>query len=546
MEFAIRQVTIGEALAAVAAEHGARPALIDRDGGAVLSHAELAAAIDRAARGFLALGIAPGDRVALWAPNLPEWLIAFFGLARVGALAVPIDPGAPLETAGFILAQSESRALVTLAEADGRLRRQARRALEECATVERLIVIGDRAAEAVAGETLWEELLAAGEELPQRELAARQAAVRPDDPTAVMYTSGTTGAPKGVVLDHLGLVNKSLAATERQGIGPGDRLALFFPLFHMFGNTCIALAGLLRGACLVMAGRRFDPAAVLAAVAAERCTAVYGSPSMLIALLDHPRFRPEQWSAVKKGIVGGAPCPMELMRRLVGQIGVAGITVAWGITEAASWITMTHPQDPIERRVATIGRPLPCCEVKIVDPATGEPLGPGRTGELCTRGLIMREYFKLPAATAAAVDRDGWLHTGDLGEMDPEGYVRITGRLKEVIVRRGTTIYPVEVEEVIYRLPEVSEVQVFGFPLPEGDMEAAAWIRLKEGCRLTESAVARHVAHHLPEAQRPRFYKFVDAFPTTASGKIQKFKLAELARREYSASDPAAPRDTLD
>jgi fatty-acyl-CoA synthase len=533
MAYTIRRQPIGQALAEVAARHAGRPALVATETGATFSHADLLRATESAARGFLGLGIAPGDRVALWAPNVPEWLLAFFGLARIGAVAVPIDPGAPPSTANFILSQSECRAVVTLAEEDGRLRDAARRASAEIPGLERVVTIGGPETGAPDGELSWERMLAGGREVPERTLAARSAGVRPEDPTAIMYTSGTTGLPKGVVLNHLGLVNKSLCATERQGIAAADRLCLFFPLFHMFGNTCIALAGLLRGACLVMAGRRFDPPAVLSSIAAERCTAVYGSPSMLIALLDHPRFRPEHWATVKKGIVGGAPCPMELMRRLVREIGVAGITVAWGITEASSWITMTHPQDPIERRVATIGRPLPCCEVKIVDPASGAELPPGRTGELCTRGLVMTEYFKLPAATAAAVDRDGWLHTGDLGEMDAEGYVRITGRLKEVIVRGGATIFPVEIEEVIYRLPEVSEVQVFGFPHPELGMEAAAWIRLKAGCRLPLAAVAAHVARSLPAEQRPRHYKFVDSFPATASGKIQKFKLAELALAEY-------------
>jgi fatty-acyl-CoA synthase len=492
--------------------------------------------MESAARGFLSFGIAPGDKVALWAPNVPEWLWAFLGLARIGAITVPIDPGAADESVDYILRQSESRALVALAEDDGS---RLERIVQAGPAGMREVIVIDRPGACGAGRTAlgWEAMLAEGAKLPPSRLQDAAAAVRPEDAVAIMYTSGTTGKPKGVVLDHRGLIEKSRHATERQGIGSQDRLCLFFPLFHMFGNTCIALSGLLRGAALVMACRRFDPGAILEAIAQERCTAIYGSPSMLIALLDHPRFRREDWASLKKGIIGGAPCPMELMRRIVEDIGVSEITVAWGITEASSWVTMTQPDDPIDRRVSTIGRPLPCCEVKIVDPRTGQGLEAGRQGELCTRGAVMRGYFNLPAATAAAIDRDGWLHTGDLGVMDAGGYVRITGRLKDVIERSGTSIYPVEVEEVIYRLPEVSEVQVFGFPSgADAGMEVAAWIRLRAGERLSIAAVADHVARHLPAEARPRYYKFVSGFPMTASGKIQKFRLAEMARAEYAPS----------
>jgi fatty-acyl-CoA synthase len=335
-------------------------------------------------------------------------------------------------------------------------------------------------------------------------------------------------------LDHLGLINKSLVATERQGVSAGDSLCLFFPLFHMFGNTCIALAGLLRGAALVMPGSSFDPETILAAVASQGCTAIYGSPSMLIALIDHPRFRKQDWQTVTKGIIGGAPCPMELMRRIVGDIGVADITVAWGITETASWITMTRPQDPIELRVSTIGTPLACNEVKIVDPRSGDALPAGRQGELCTRGFLMKEYYRMPAATAAAIDRDGWFHTGDLGTMDANGYVRITGRLKDVIERAGVEIFPVEIEEVIYELPEVSEVQVFGFPHADKGQQVAAWLKVKEGARLSLDAVADHVGRRVPPAKQPRHYKIVNAFPMTGSGKVQKYKMAALAAQEYN------------
>jgi fatty-acyl-CoA synthase len=257
---------------------------------------------------------------------------------------------------------------------------------------------------------------------------------------------------------------------------------------------------------------------------------------MLIALIDHPQFQKSDWTSLSRGIIGGAPCPMELMRRILEDIGVSEITVAYGITEASSWITMTHPQDPIELRVSTIGTPLACNEVKIIDPGTGERLPSEQQGEICTRGFLMKEYYKMPAATATAIDRENWFHTGDLGVIDQKGYIRIAGRLKDVIVRDGVEIYPVEVEEIIYTLPQIPEVQVFGFPHPQMGQEVAAWIKAKEGAQVSLAAVAAHVQARLPAAKIPRYFKIVSEFPMTGSGKVQKFKMAEMAQKEYGSS----------
>ena len=523
--------SIGGLISDIAQTNSDRDALVHAEAGQRYNYRDLVLEVDRAAKGLINLGIRPGDKIALWSANVPQWMIAFLGLAKLGAITVPIDPAATTDNLYYILEQSESRGLIVAGSDDSRgMLTAASAARGEIPLLEHVIVINGRSDR---DSSSWNELIAAGETTAPATMAKISAAVKPEDPVAIMYTSGTTGQPKGVVLDHLGLINKSMVSTDRQGISADDRLCLFFPLFHMFGNTCIALAGLLRGATLVMPCRSFDPAKVLTAIPGEKCTAIYGSPSMLIALIDNPKFARDDWVTLSKGIIGGAPCPMELMRRIVEDVGVSDITVAYGITETSSWITMTHPADAIELRVSTIGRPLACNEVKIVDPASGRELAPDQQGELCTRGFLMKEYYKMPAATAAAVDRDKWFHTGDLGTMDPDGYVRISGRVKDVIMRDNIELYPVEIEETIYMLPDVSEVQVFGFPDQNKGQEVAAWIKLKENSKLSIDAVAAHVRDRLPAAQHPKYYKIVSELPMTGSGKVQKFIMALLAEEEY-------------
>ncbi|MBW2095027.1 MAG: AMP-binding protein [Deltaproteobacteria bacterium] len=527
----IVQKTIAQAVEAIARKHALDDAIIHTEMGIRSTYGRLLEEIDCIAAGIIKHGIVKGDKVAVWAPNIPEWIISMLALAGIGAVTVPIDPGAGKEHLRYVLDHAECRGFI-MAESpekssNGELLQEIR---AELPNLTRVFVIGD---DAYPDTVSWAEVRAAGQGMNLVALNQAEETISPDDPVAIMYTSGTTGKPKGVVLDHLGLINKSLASTERQGITDTDRLCLFFPLFHMFGNTCIALAGLLRGATLVMPCKSFDPSRILEAIARERCTAIYASPSMVISLLEHPAFEKRDWQSLRKGIIGGAPCPMELMKRLVEDTGVTHITVGYGITETSSWITMTHPEDPIDLRVSTIGKPLACNEVKIVHPATGENLPPKNQGEICTKGFLMKEYYKMPGATNAAVDREGWFHTGDLGEMDENGYVRITGRLKDVIIRDGTEIYPVELEEVIYQLPDVTEVQVFGFPDAKRGQEIAAWIKLKQGSRLSIAEISAHVQKNVDPALAPRFYKIVTDFPTTRSGKVQKFKLAEMAAREY-------------
>jgi len=525
--------TIGQMFNDIAGKVPNREALIHTDVNIRYNYSLLLWEVDRAAKGLITMGIEPGDRVALWAPNIPEWIVAQLALCKIGAIFVPVDPGAGLKELQFLLEQSESKAIIMARGLEDEeyidLFLEAR---DQVPCLEHVVLISR---ESHSEMVLWTELLGMGEDPDSRSLEERETLVTPEDPVAIMYTSGTTGAPKGVMLDHLGLINKSLASAKRQGLTEEDRLCLFFPLYHMFGNTCIALTGLLAGATLVMPCLAFDPSKVLKAVCKEKATAVYGSPSMMIALLDHPEFKKKRWASVKRGIIGGAPCPMELMKRIVQDVGVSNITVGYGITETSSWITMTHPQDPLELRASTIGTPLECNQVKIVNPATGRTVRPDTQGELCVKGLLMKGYYKMPAATASAVDKQGWFHSGDLGVIDEKGYVRITGRLKEVILRAGVPIHPAEVEEILYSLPEVSEVQVFGFPHEELGQEVAAWIKLKKGAKFTLEDLIRYAKRKIDKAKVPRHFKFVREFPMTRSGKIQKFKLAEMAVKEYAS-----------
>ena len=523
--------TIGQMLEKVSQQFPRNEALVHTGAGVRYNYTLLWWEAERAARGLIQMGVEPKDKVAIWAPNIPEWITSMLALTRMGAVMVPIDPGAQRDDLRFVLENSGCKAVIMAKGLEGEEYVDTMLQVRgELPALENAFVVADTSYPEMIP---WAELTAKGDSLDSSSLRQREARISPDDPVAIMYTSGTTGTPKGVVLDHLGLINKSIFSTARQGLTPDDRLCLFFPLFHMFGNTCIALAGLFTGASLVMPCQTFDPSKILAAIHKERCTAIYCSPSMLISLVDHPEFQKKHWRSVTKGTVGGAPCPIELMRRLVKDIGVTDITVSYGITEASSWLTMTHPKDPIELRVSTIGTPLECNEVKIVDPVSGETLPPKTQGELCTKGYLMKEYYKMPAATASAIDQDGWFHTGDLGEMDEKGYVKITGRLKDVIVRDGVEIYPVDLEEVLYRLPEVSEAQVFGFPHPKKGQEVAAWVKLKEGSRLSTDDIARHARDHLDAAKVPAFFKIVTEYPMTRSGKIQKFKLGEMAAREH-------------
>ena len=531
----IERSTIGAWLNWVARTRADQEALVHHQRGIRYTYGELLDRSGRLARGLLALGIQKGDPVALWGPNRPEWVLAQLALARTGAVLTALDPGHGPEDLRYALSQAGVKAVLTSEGPNGAYLEMLRSLAPDfwktkAVTENTLPTLRSIITFSETGSPLpsFQELSDWGERVSPSQLRAREDSLEPEDPLMLLFTSGTTGKPKGVVVYHLGILNKSLASTERMGLGSKDRLCLFFPLFHMFGNTCICLSGLIRGAALVIPSDQFDPPEVIAALTQERCTAVYGSPAMFVALLEAPEFKELQPGNLRTGIVGGAPCPLALMQRIVDEMGVRELAIAYGITEASSWVTQTLPDDPLELRVSTIGKALPHCEVKIVDPLTGEDLPDGQPGEICTRGLLMKGYYQNPEATARVIDREGWYHTEDLGTRDARGYFRITGRLKDVIVRDGKEILPTEIEDGVYKLPGVALVQAFGVPDPVSGERLAVWVKAKEGFSLTEETVRTHCRELLPEALLPDYIRLVDDFPMTRSGKMQKFKMREM------------------
>ncbi|MHB9099150.1 MAG: AMP-binding protein [Syntrophales bacterium] len=538
------RITIGELFDEVASRFPAGDALIDIPKGRRYSYRELSAIVNQLARGFLKLGIGQGEHLALWTPNISEYIITELAAAKIGAILVSVDTNAQTPQLEYLLRQSDSRSLILSegikgAEYTGMIRRlcpevgssePGRLDCPALPELKRLIVISE---ETCPGMRTWEEILESGRDVPDLLLSERQSSCREDDVVTLLYTSGTTGAPKGVMSTHGGIINTTLASAENQRLTEKDRLCLSVPLAHMFGCICVTLAALIKGAAIVIPAETFDPGKFLEAITKERCTAIYGSPGAFIAMMEHPGYAPGNLRSLRTGIMGGAQCPLEVMKRVVEEMGVREIVIGYGQTEASSWITMTRPDDPLELRVSTVGRPIPNVEVKLIDPQSGREVPTGAIGEICARGFNMRGYYKMPAATANSIDSEGWLHTGDLGTMDGDGYVRTTGRLKEVIVRGEETIYPAEIEEILFSHPKISNVQIFGVPSKASGEDVAAWIKIEEGASITAEEILRYCRGRLPGSRLPRYIKFVNEFPMTPLGKVQKFKMREIAIEEY-------------
>ncbi|HET7568684.1 MAG TPA: AMP-binding protein [Gaiellaceae bacterium] len=513
----LRGETIGEMWDATVAAHGDRDALVSRHQGIRWTYAEMQEQVERCARGLLARGVRAGDRVGIWAPNCAEWVVLQFATAKVGAILVNVNPSYRLHELEYGLRQSGCSLLVL---APGFRDADYRELVAAADTPElrQTVVLGDD----------WERLLADGDAVPVEELRAREAEQAFDLPINIQYTSGTTGFPKGATLSHHNILNNGFFIGEELGYTPADRVCIPVPFYHCFGMVLGNLAVVTHGACIVIPAEAFEPGAVLATVAEERCTSLYGVPTMFIAELAHPEFASFDLSTLRTGIMAGSPCPVEVMRRVTSEMHMHEVTICYGMTETSPVSTQTPRGAPLDKQVGTVGRVHPHVEVKIVDPVSGRTLPRGEAGELCTRGYsVMLGYWQDEDATRAAIDAGRWMHTGDLATMDDEGYVNVVGRIKDMIIRGGENVYPREIEEFLYTHPEITDVQVFGVPDERYGEEICAWIVVKDGSALDEESVREFCQGKIARFKVPRYVRVVDAFPMTVTGKVQKFRMRE-------------------
>ena len=512
----LRGETIGEAWRTTVDEHGSRDALVARHQGIRWSYRELDAEVERCARALLAEGVAKGDRVGIWSPNNAEWVVVQFATARIGAILVNINPSYRAHELEYALRQSGCSVLIHAAgfkDADyGELLESI-----DAPSVRRLLPLVE-----------WEALLARAVGVSVERLLQREAELHFDEPINIQYTSGTTGFPKGATLSHHNILNNGFFIGQTLGYTPADRVCVPVPFYHCFGMVLGNLAIVTHGACIVIPSEAFDAGAALAAVAEERCTSLYGVPTMFIAELGDPSFDAWDLSTLRTGIMAGSPCPVEVMKRVQNEMHMDEITICYGMTETSPVSAQTQRDDPLDKRVGTVGQVHPHVEVKIVDPS-GRVVRRGESGELCTRGYsVMLGYWGDEAATREAIDGARWMHTGDLATMDDDGYVNIVGRSKDMIIRGGENIYPREIEEFLYTHPDIADAQVIGVPDERYGEIVCAWIVLKPGASLDELALQEFCRDKIARFKIPALVRFVDAFPMTVTGKIQKFKMREL------------------
>jgi fatty-acyl-CoA synthase len=542
------QFTVGGLLDHIAGRFPDNDALVYPERGLRYSYRQFNEVCRQVAKGLLKLGVKKGDNIAIWAYNVPEWVVLQFATAKIGAVLVTVNTAYKSAELEYILKQSDATTLflvnsfkdtdyvATLNSVVPALATALPGALSAPGLpfLRNVVFIGE---DSPAGMLNFEYIVALGKEVPDSELEAVEATLGCFDTINMQYTSGTTGFPKGVMLTHYNIVNNGFNIGECMKFTDKDRLCIPVPFFHCFGCVLAVLACVTHGSTMVPV-EIFDPLRVLQTIEKERCTAVHGVPTMFIGELEHPEFGTFDLTSLRSGIMAGSPCPIEVMKKVINQMHASEITIAYGQTESSPVITQTRTDDPIELRVATVGRALPDVEVKIVDIETGATLPPGKQGELCTRGyLVMKGYYKMPEETAKAIDGEGWLHTGDLAVMDENGYCKITGRIKQMIIRGGENIYPREIEEFLYTHPKVSDVQVYGVPDRKYGEQVMAAIILKKGVEMTEEEVKAFCQGQIANYKIPKYVKFVEGYPMTASGKIQKFKLREMAIKELHLED---------
>jgi fatty-acyl-CoA synthase len=545
---------IGQVLDRTAERSPHRPALIVRQSNDRFTWAELRTAVEKVARGLMALGVGKGDRVGMWATNCTEWVLTQFATAKMGAVMVNLNPRYRSHELGYALRQSECQTLImirgfrdidyveTLFEVAPELRDGRPGALSspKLPHLSRLVFVGDAPP---APMLAWNDLVAMAEKISEQQLHEREAALSPQDPINIQYTSGTTGMPKGATLSHRNVVNNGMLIGNCEKLTDRDSICIPVPFYHCFGMVLANMACLSSGAAMVVPSAYFDPLETLATVQEERCTALYGVPTMFIAELNHPEFKRFDLSSLRTGIMAGSNCPMELMRQVTQQMHCSELTIAYGLTEASPVISQTRTDDSLEIRVGSVGRALPHTEIKIIEPQTGVIVPRETTGELCTRGyLVMTGYYNDPQATAKTLESDGWLHTGDLATMDENGYVRIAGRIKDIIIRGGENISPREIEEFLLTCPAIADVQIIGVPDPKFGEEVMAWVVLKAAATMTAEEVKQFCRGKIARYKIPRYVRFVDSFPMTVSGKVQKFLMRQISAAELAAAHPVSPQ----
>ncbi len=527
--------TIGDSLRRIAGRYPASEAMVDVPAGRRWTYAQLDAETDDVASGLLTLGIEKGDRVGIWAPNCAEWVLLQYATAKIGAILVNINPAYRSHELGFVLRQSGIRLLVS---AESFKTSDYRGMIDEVRgdlpDLERVIYLGTPA---------WDELVAAGAAAESAALAERAATLAFDDPINIQYTSGTTGFPKGATLSHHNILNNGFFIGEGCRYTERDRVCIPVPFYHCFGMVLGNLACTTHGACIVIPAPGFDPALTLAAVQSEKCTSLYGVPTMFIAELALPDFGSYDLSSLRTGIMAGSPCPVEVMKRVLSEMHMPEVEICYGMTETSPVSTQTGTDDDMERRVSTVGRVHPHVEIKIIDPETGQVLPRGDHGELCTRGYsVMLGYWNEPEKTAEAIDTGRWMHTGDLAVMDDAGYLNIVGRIKDMVIRGGENVYPREIEEFLYTHPDIEDVQVIGVPDVKYGEELCAWVRLRPGSTITAEQVREFCTGRIAHYKIPRYVRVTDAFPMTVTGKVQKFKMRETSVGELGLETASQTR----
>jgi fatty-acyl-CoA synthase len=542
---------IGQILDRSARNYPDAPALVSCHQNRRYTYAEFRESTEQFARALLHFGIQKGDRVGVWATNCFEWVIAQFATAKVGAILVNINPSCRAYELKYTLAQSQCRTLIMVPQfrdsdfvsiffeicPEARTTQPGAVSSESLPFLRELILIGDLAPSSF---WCWQEVVQMGDRVSEDTLRAREQTLSFDDPINIQYTSGTTGRPKGSLLTHHNLVNNGLLVGECMKLQQKDNICIPVPFYHCFGMVMGNIAAVVVGATMVIPAEHFDPLATLRAVTNEKCTALYGVSTMFLGELEHPEFPKFDLSSLRTGIMAGAPCPVLLMKRVMSEMNCREITIAYGQTESSPVITQTRTDDPVEIRVNTVGRVLPHTEVKIVHIVTGGIVPRGLSGELCTRGYaVMKGYYNNEQATKAAIDENGWLHTGDLAIMDGEGYCKIVGRLKDMIVRGGENIYPREIEEFLYTCPGISEIQVFGIPDERFGEEVAAFVKLKADAATTPEEIRAFCKGKIASFKIPKHIKIVNEFPMTVTGKIQKFRMREMFVEELGLQKAA-------